>query len=421
MDIDLRTDRHLIRANGASNRYLLARFTAPPSEQRRSRPPVNVAFVIDRSGSMSGEKIHLAKQAVQTAISLLRPTDRFAIVAYDDQIEIVAAAAGATAEAKRNAARALKDVDARGSTNLSEGWLRGCEQVAAIQDERYVSRVLLLTDGLANDGIVDPEEFRQHASALRARGVMTTTIGLGEDFNEELLRAMSLAGGGNFYFVERAAQILDTMTSELQETLDVVARDLALTVSGPDLVLVEPLTEALVERDGQSWRVILGDAVAEQEFEVVLRLNFPAAQVDREITVTVGLGDRAGIMRAVSTVRWSYADHHRNDMQERDRTVDRIVAQLYAARARQEAVALNRQGQFAAATSALKRVADRIRGYAGDDRELQAVVDELRNEGEQFAMQLNESSLKHASYMSSNLVRMRTVEGKARKRPSGTR
>jgi Ca-activated chloride channel homolog len=421
MDINLRTDRSLIRANGGSDRYLLARFTAPPSEQRRSRPPVNVAFVIDRSGSMAGQKIELAKQAVQTAVSLLRPTDRFAIVAYDDQIEIVAPSTGATAEAKRNAARALGHIDARGSTNLGDGWLRGCEQVAAIQDERYVSRVLLLTDGLANQGIVDPEELRRHAGALRARGVMTTTIGLGEDFNEELLRAMSLAGGGNFYFVERASQILDTMTSELQETLDVVARRLALTVSGPEVVLVEPLTEAVVERENQTWRLILGDAVAEQEFELVVRVNFPAGEVDREIAVQVGLDDRDGVMRAANTMTWRYADHHRNDIQERDRTVDRIVAQLYAARARQEAVSLNRQGQFPAAVSALRRVTDRIRGYAGDDRELRQIIDGLQDEGQTFALRLDESSLKHASYASSNMSRMRTADGKARKRPTGTR
>lgn len=421
MDIDLRTDRRLIRANGGSNRYLVARFTAPASERRHSRPPVNVAFVIDRSGSMAGPKIELAKQAVHTAVSLLRPTDRFAIVAYDDQVEVVTGATGATAEAKRAAARGLKEVDARGSTDLGEGWLRGCEQVAAVQDERYVTRVILLTDGLANQGIVDPEELRRHAGALRERGVMTTTIGVGEDFNEELLRSMSLAGGGNFYFVERAAQILDTMTSELQETLEVVARGVALTVSGPEVVLVEPLTEAIVERDGQTWRLLLGDAVAEQDFEVVVRVNFPHGEVEREVVAQIGVEDRDGVMSAASTMAWRYADHHRNDIQERDRTVDRLVAQLYAARARQEAVALNRQGQYAAAASALKRVADRIQGYAGDDHVLRENVAELYEEGQRFAMAMSESSRKHAYFQSSNVSRMRTVDGKARKRPTGSR
>jgi len=415
MDINLKTDRSLIRANGGSNRYLLARFTAPASPQRRDRPPVNVAFVIDRSGSMGGQKIALAKEAVRMAVSLLRPSDRFAVVTYDEAIDVVTPSTPATAEAKRHAARALGRVAARGSTNLGDGWLRGAEQVALHQDERYVSRILLLTDGLANQGIVDPEVLRQHAGALRARGVMTTTIGLGEDFNEELLRSMSLAGGGNFYFVESPAQIADTMTSELQETLDIVARSLALVLRVPDGVLVEPLTEALVERDGPAWRILLGDAVSEQEFEIVVRVNFPAGPAEQEAKVIAALEDRDGAMRTVSELVWQYADHHRNDIQERDRTVDRIVARLYAARAKQEAVSLNRRGEFDAAKSALRRVKDRVRGYAGDDLGLHAVMSELDAEAMQFASQLDEYSLKRAHFETANVSRMRTAEGKARK------
>lgn len=418
MTLDLRADRRLIRANGGSNRYLVAGFTAPPSPQRRDRPPVNVAFVIDRSGSMGGPKIALAKEAVRMAVSLLRPSDRFAIVTYDDVIDVVTASSPATAEAKRHAARALERIEARGSTNLGEGWLRGAEQVAMHQDERCVSRILLLTDGLANQGIVDPEELRRHAGALRARGVMTTTIGLGEDFNEEILRSMSLAGGGNFYFVESPVQIADTMTSELRETLDIVARSLALELRAPEGVLVEALTEALVERQGSTWRILLGDAVSEQEFEVVVRINFPAGEVGQEAQLFVALEDRDGTMRTVSELAWRYADHHRNDVQERDRTVDRIVARLYAARAKQEAVSLNRRGEFDAATSALRRVKGRIHGYAGDDRELRAVITTLDQETLQFASNMDEYSRKRAYFATANVSRMRTVEGKARKRGS---
>jgi len=419
MEIRLATDRKFIRANGNSNRFVLARFTAPPSEQRRARPPVNVAFVIDRSGSMGGQKIELAKKAVQTAVSLLKPSDRFAIVSYDDQIDVVTPSTGATAEAKRNATRALRDVDARGSTNLGEGWLRGCEQVAAIQDERYITRVILLTDGLANQGITDHDELRRHAGALRERGVMTTTIGLGEDFNEELLRAMALAGGGNFYFVARASQILDTMTSELQETLDVVARAVTLTVSGPNLLTVEPLTDAIVERVDDAWRLILGDAVAEQDFELVFRINFPTGAIGSEIVAQVLLDDREGVMRTTSTLAWSYADTHTNNTQERNRTVDRIVAELYAGRARQEAVALNRAREYTKAVAALNGVAERIRTYAGDDRDLLATVSNLREESRAFTKDVGELSRKQRYFQSSNLMRMRTTDGKARKRPTG--
>ena len=415
MDISLRTDRGLIRANGGSNRYLLARFTAPESEQRKERPHVNVAFVIDRSGSMAGRKIDLAKEAVRKAIALLRSSDRFAIVTYDQVIDVVCLGAAATADAKRRAARALDDVEARGSTNLGEGWLRGAEQVAIQDDPRFVNRIVLLSDGIANVGIVDPEELRRHAGALRERGIRTTTIGLGADYNEELLRAMSLAGGGNFYHVKTARQIEDTLTSELQETLEVVARSLALEIRASEGVLVEPLTEAVADREGDVWRILLGDAVSGQDFEVVARINFPAGKPEQECGVVVTVRDRDGVMSASDEVTWQYADHHRNDMQPRDRVVDRIVARLYAARAKQEAVALNRRQQFDAAKSALQRVHDRIRGYAGDDRELRAIMAELKSEVDRFSAHLDEYSLKEAFYVSSNLMRMRTAEGKVRK------
>ena len=180
-------------------------------------------------------------------------------------------------------------------------------------------------------------------------------------------------------------------------------------------MLVEPLTEALVERRGDAWRILLGDAVSGQDFEVAVRINFPAGELEREVRVVATLDDRTGAMRASGEIGWQYADHHRNDIQPRDRTVDRIVARLYAARAKQEAVGLNRTGDFAAAKSALRRVHDRIRGYAGDDPQLRAIIAELQLETKLFAAEMHEDSRKHAYFISSNQMRMRTVEGKARK------
>src|SRR4029078_8383113 len=117
----------------------------------------------------------------------------------------------------------LSSVDARGSTNLSGGWLKGCEQVAEHLSTDAVDRVLLLTDGLANKGISDPRELTRNAAELRARGVSTTTFGVGNDFDEALLQAMSDAGGGHFYYIASATQIRDHIASEVGETLEGVA------------------------------------------------------------------------------------------------------------------------------------------------------------------------------------------------------
>lgn len=191
-------DRHAIRAIHHSTRYAIVEITAPPATATAARPRVNVAFVLDRSGSMGGRnKINLARRAVLEGIDRLAATDRFSVVVYDNDVDVVAYGATASGDAKRRAHDALASIGPRGNTNLSGGWLRGAEQVAEVLDPEAVNRVLLLTDGLANEGITNPSELQRHAQELRLRGVSTSTFGVGEDFDEALLGGMADAGGGS--------------------------------------------------------------------------------------------------------------------------------------------------------------------------------------------------------------------------------
>jgi len=419
MTFDIRQDRAYLRAPSRSTRYLVVRLAAPDAPRRPGRLPVNVSLVLDRSGSMGGPKIRLAKEAVGQAIATLDARDRFSVVFYDDTIDVVVPSTPATVDARAAAGEALHRVDARGSTNLFEGWMRGCEQVAGHADGEVVSRSLLLTDGLANVGVTDRFELETHAAELRRRGVATSTFGVGHDFDEALLEAMATAGGGNFYYIQDARQIGDFMTSELGEALEVVAREVRLEVALPPGTQLEILGPERVERRApEAWSVEVGDLVARQDREIVLRLSFPHGRPGDLADVTVAVRDRDGAFGAGhAAARWIYADHATNDRQARTREVDRPVARLFAARARMEAVGFNKAGDFRRASTSLQRVAERIRSYADGDRELLDLAAELegqalREVGVAMAPARQKEMYSDAAY----LRRTRTADGQAMRR-----
>jgi len=421
--LDVRQDRRLIRPNAHSKRFLLARIEAPRATAERARPPVNLAIVLDRSGSMSGAKLQVAKAAVEEAIGRLQPDDRFSVVVYDDIVDVVCGSTQATAEARRGAIDRLRTVDARGSTNLAEGWLRGCEQVAAHLADAGVNRCLLLTDGLANVGITSPDELAQHARELRARGVSTSTFGVGNDFDERILQDLADAGGGHFYYIADAPQIRDAITSEVGETLETVARDVTLEVTARDDIRIDAISPYRLTASGNRTSVFLGDLVSEQIVEVVLRLSFPYGDVGRETGAIVSLTDRDGVFDGGMAGRqepirlsWTYADDRANDGQARDRDVDRAVAQLFAARARQEAVRRNRDGDYAGARRILDTTRERIAGYAGDDAEIGAVAVTLAAEEVVYAAPMAEPDRKQAHFASANVLRSRDGLGRSVKR-----
>jgi Ca-activated chloride channel family protein len=366
---------------------------------------------------MGGEKIVLVREAIRQALAMLRPEDRFSLVVYDDRIDVIVGSTPSSAEARRNAERQLAGIDARGSTDLSGGWLTGCEQVAMHLDANSAGRCLVLTDGLANRGITDHDELKRHAEELRKRQIVTSTFGVGSDFDENLLQKMAAAGGGNSYYIERNVQILDYLTSELGEALEVVARDTAIEVVLPAGVKAAPLNEYAHTRVGNSMRVNLGEIVSGQEISIVLRLDFPEGKESEQLSAEFCLSDRDRVFDSppVSVV-WRFADHQSNDKQPRDREVDRAVAELYAARARDEALALNRAGNFHEARAILLRTAHKIEEYAADDSALRSLAAALVQEEHEFSAPMAALEMKSRYYASMNVMRNRDAEGKAKRK-----
>lgn len=430
MTLTVQTDRTLIRAGAESTRYILARVHAPQAPRRGERLPVNVGIVLDRSGSMGDErKFTLAREAVEQSLRMLRSEDRFSLVVYDTVIDVLSPSAFATSEVKRRAMDALRTVGPRGGTDLGAGWLRGCEQVSEFVESSnrqtdkpsngLISRCLLLSDGLANHGITDRGELAHHAAELRRLGVATTTFGVGADFDERLLRDMAHEGGGNFYFIEGASQIPEMLTGELGEALEITMRNAELVVRPNGRERVDTLNRFHTQRvaDRSELRVQLGDLTSAQEIDAVLRVEFPRGEEGNTASVVVELHANGGqVDGQASAIQWQYASHLENDLQARNRDVDRAVASLYAARARAEATERNRDGDYDHARRVLETTARRIRGYAGDDAELNALVTGLGEDGSMYGAHMSAVALKMSVRDAEVMSKSRGYLGRARKR-----
>ncbi len=183
---------------------------------------------------MHGSKIATARDAASAVVAGLDDRDRLAVVVFDDRIDVLQPATPASAEVRTSIRTALQGVDARGSTALHEGWLSGCREIASdaestAAERSRLARCFLLTDGLANVGLVDPEQIASQAADIRrTAGVGTSTFGIGLDYAEQLLGPMAVAGGGQFHHLRTPADIRQTFAGELAELLSVVASSVRL-------------------------------------------------------------------------------------------------------------------------------------------------------------------------------------------------
>jgi Ca-activated chloride channel family protein len=248
---------------------------------------------------MRGDKLRYVQQATQHVLTLLDERDRLAIVAYDDNVSLVAQSQNITEQNRRDVSARIDALQPGGWTDLSGGWLEGCRQVAAHQDPTVVCRALVLTDGLANRGITDLEQLTHHARELRRRGVATSTFGVGLDFNEHLLEALATEGGGHFYYIERPAQIPDMFRDELGQLQTVIAREAVLLIGVPKGVTINVLGEVPHEREHDRIRIFLGDIYAGEQRAVYVNVETQPDSAGTTIFLKgeLGYADLNGIIR----------------------------------------------------------------------------------------------------------------------------
>ncbi len=239
-------DRTVLPADTTDKAILKICLDGLRPERRGVRPPVNLALVIDRSGSMAGDKIEKAREAAIEAVQQLAADDIVSVVIYDDAAEVLVPAQ--RRRDGRQIAQAIRGIEPGGSTALYDGVKHGAEEVRRhLEDRRFVHRVILLSDGLANRGPSSPAELGRLGRELMREGISVTTIGLGLGFNEDLMTQLAQRSDGNTYFVENSDDLPRIFAAELGDVLSIVARRVVVEINFP--AGVRPL--AFVGREGK--------------------------------------------------------------------------------------------------------------------------------------------------------------------------
>ncbi|HTK82591.1 MAG TPA: VWA domain-containing protein [Bacteroidota bacterium] len=244
-----------------------------PTPEQCARP-MNLAVVLDRSGSMADEhKIVYAKQSIDALIDRLTSNDYLSITIYDDRVETLLPTQRVTDRGRIK--RLVDGIYPRGSTNLGGGMQEGFRQIERNFKEEYVNRVILLSDGLANQGITDPRKLSSIASEYRNRGISLSTIGVGLDYNENLMLGLAEGGGGNYYFVESPSQLASIFEKELNGLAYIVVQNARIELALGRGVSVNDVIGCEHRREGNRWIIPVGDISATEHREFTVELNIP--------------------------------------------------------------------------------------------------------------------------------------------------
>jgi len=242
-----------------------------PADKSKKRPPVNIALVLDRSGSMNGNKIEHAKQAALLAVDRLADDDIISIVVYDDSADVIVPATKLSDRASIKSK--IRSINIGGSTALFAGTSKGANEVEKFLDKNKVNRVILLSDGQANVGPSSPSELGELGNALVKKGISVTTLGLGTGYNEDLMVKLAQKSDGNHAFIENPEELASIFDKEFGDVLSVVAQEVEIQIECVDGVKPIRLLGREGEIYGQTTKVNLNQLYANQSKEILLEVN----------------------------------------------------------------------------------------------------------------------------------------------------
>ena len=278
MGLDVRPENRTILVPGPGYGDIQIRVTAPDMLIVGDRPLLNLALVIDKSGSMNDEgKMEYARQAAHQLVDRLGKDDILSIVTYDHTVQVVWPARLVTDRQRLH--RIIDGIYAGGRTFLSGGLEQGFRQAKVGRRKGYLNRVLLLSDGLANVGVVDREKLRKRASQMAERNISISTFGLGYEFDEDLLSRVARGGGGSYYYIANPSDMVAALKREFHMASSTVATDVEIIIRLHGNSRFHSATGHSWRSEGSSIVIGLGDLSAGESRTLMARLNVPAKEM----------------------------------------------------------------------------------------------------------------------------------------------
>ena len=379
-------DRKLIWDGGKSVRYLVARLKACRDESAaaRKRTPLNIALVIDASGSMDGGKLEAAKKAALGLAERLTEQDRLSVISFSSDVQVHLDGVAVTAKNRGKIVQEISKLEVRGMTCLSDGWFAGVECAAKISeiDSTLTPRIIILSDGHANEGITDPGELREHAAELRLRGVLTSTLGIGDGYDEQLLQGIAESGGGRLHDAEHAVEISSVLLGELDDIFGTVIEDTQVTLTFPHDCRVEFVGSAPSKVEGNRIVAEIGPLQHDVARAVVFKVTCPRLQSGAQLDFSAlargrSIKDDAWLVTETGTVTLVSVGETANNAQPRDSERALTVARTWSADILAKAANLNSQREFARAEAYTKEQFSLFKRYVEGLAAAQEMIDEL--------------------------------------------
>ncbi|MGH7804308.1 MAG: vWA domain-containing protein, partial [Candidatus Binatia bacterium] len=269
-------DRGSVLVGGDASVRMELVIGAPGAEERAgARVPTDLVVILDRSGSMQGGKMEHARAAIRELVGELAPEDRFALVTYSNGASLAIAPMAATSEARSSWLATVAAISPDGGTNLSSGLDLGLETIDGIRAGGRVPRAIVISDGLANQGDYSPDGLVRRATRAARGEYPLTTVGVGADFNETLMRSLADAGTGNYYYVSDPRELGNVFAREFDAARTTVASALEVRIAPAAGVQVTDAAGYPLERSGDAVVFRPGSLFAGQERRIWVTLAVP--------------------------------------------------------------------------------------------------------------------------------------------------